>query len=31
VVPLAMFAPRFAAVIWLVMLLVQLVVARVNR
>ena len=31
VVPMAMFAPRFAAVIWLVMLLVQLVVARVNR
>jgi uncharacterized membrane protein len=31
VVPLAMFAPRFAAAIWLVMLLAQLVVARVNH
>jgi uncharacterized membrane protein len=31
VVPLAMFAPRFAAVIWLVMLLAQLVVARFNH
>jgi len=31
VVPLAMFAPRFAAVIWLVMLLGQLVVAWLNH
>jgi uncharacterized membrane protein len=31
VVPLAMFAPRFAAVIWLVMLVGQFVVARVNH
>jgi hypothetical protein len=31
VVPLVMFAPRFAVFIWLVMLLVQLVVARLNR
>lgn len=31
VVPLAMFAPRFAAVIWLVMLVLQFVVARVNH
>jgi uncharacterized membrane protein len=31
VVPLVMFAPRFAALIWLVMLLVQLVVAWLNR
>jgi uncharacterized membrane protein len=31
VVPLAMFAPRFAALIWAVGLLVQLVVAWLNR
>jgi uncharacterized membrane protein len=31
VVPLAMFAPRFAVPIWAVMLLVQFVVARLNR
>jgi uncharacterized membrane protein len=31
VVPLVMFAPRFAALIWLVMLLVQLVVAMLDR
>jgi len=31
VVPLVMFTPRFAALIWLVMLLVQLIVARVGR
>jgi uncharacterized membrane protein len=31
VVPLVMFAPRFAALIWLVMLPLQLVAARLNR
>ena len=31
VVPLAMFAPRFAALIWLVMLLLQFVAVRLNR
>jgi uncharacterized membrane protein len=31
VVPLVMFAPRYAALLWLVMLLGQLVVALVNR
>jgi uncharacterized membrane protein len=31
VVPLVMFAPRFAALIWLVMLLLQFVAARLNR
>jgi len=31
VVPLVIFAPRFAALIWAVGLLVQLVVARLNR
>ena len=31
VVPLAMFAPRFAVLIWLAMLPLQLVVALLNR